>query len=243
MICSLVFTACDLRLQSKRLACSSFTPSPLILVFVSSGQRSVSPQRGWSRGLSSSGLKAPFPPTVHLSALPGPPPLRGLHAYHIFKYIRKQRGKKKTVIPYHSRHQRTKILPDFTCFKGEQTTKRRKKKDLLLHWSFVFGNMKAGMFSYFFFRDYAYFIDIYIFLCCLNLCISAIRLKCVFLLSRSFCAFSALITWAQCYGGHLIEETLYWSFSPPVIHTHKHTRWCGSTTLHRKLVLGIWTCV
>lgn len=51
------------------------------------------------------------------------------------KYIRKQRGrgdilndKKKTVIPYHSHHQRTKILPDFTCFKGEQKTKKKWRK-------------------------------------------------------------------------------------------------------------------
>lgn len=166
IICSLVFTTCDLWLQRKSLACSSFTPSPLILVFVSSGQWSVSPQCGWSRGLPSSGLKAPFPPTVHLSALPGPPPLRGLHAYHIFKYIRKQRGKKKTVIPYHSQHQRTKILPDFTCFKGEQMTKKAKKKDLLLHWSFVFGNMKAGMFSYFFFFQRLCILHWYIYFFC-----------------------------------------------------------------------------
>lgn len=152
IICSLVFTACDLWLQRKRLACSSFTPSPLILVFVSSGQRSVSPQRGWSRGLPSSGLKAPFPPTVHLSALPGPPPLRGLHAYHIFKYIRKQRGKKKTVIPYHSHHQRTKILPDFTCFKGEQTTKRRKKRTSCYTEVLYLGTWKQGCFHTFFFQ-------------------------------------------------------------------------------------------
>lgn len=49
------------------------------------------------------------------------PPLRGLHAYHIFEYIRKQRRrrKKKKILNdkkrlsslYHSHHQRTKILP------------------------------------------------------------------------------------------------------------------------------------
>lgn len=31
------------------------------------------------------------------------------------------------------------------------------EKDLLLHWSFVSRNMKAGMFSFYFPRDYTYF--------------------------------------------------------------------------------------
>lgn len=166
IICSLVFTACDLWLLRKRLACSSFTPSPLILVFVSSGQRSVSPQRGWSRGLPSSGLKAPFPPTVHLSALPGPPPLRGLHAYHIFKYIRKQRGKKR--LSSHTTHT-TRGLKFYLILpvlkENKRQKRRKKKKDLLLHWSFVFGNMKAGMFSYFFFSEIMHTSLIYIFFC------------------------------------------------------------------------------
>lgn len=148
------------------------------------------------------------------------PPLRGLHAYHIFKYIRKQREKKilndkKTVIPYHSHHQRTKILP---VFKGEQKTKKKRKKDLLLHWSFVFRNMKAGMFSYFFFLFFQRLCILHwYFLCCLNLCISAISLKCVYISPWSFCAFFPH-DFSSVLRGHLRKDFLL-EFLFPVIHT------------------------
>lgn len=137
--------------------------SCLSCVFFPPGQWRVSPQRGWSWGLPSSGLKAPFPPPAHPSALPGTPSTRLACLPHLQVYKKTEKkkdfnDKKKTVISYHSHHQRTKILP---VLKENKRQKKRRKKDLLLHWSFVFRNMKAGMFSYFllFFRDYAYFID------------------------------------------------------------------------------------
>lgn len=132
----------------------------------------------------------------------GPPPLRGLHAYHIFKYIRKQRGK-QTVIPYHSHHQRTKtfylILP---VLKENKWQKKAKKGPLVTLKFCIWEHESRDVFILFLSRDYAYFIDIYIFLCCLNLCISAIRLKGVISCpTQSFCAFSVLLTWTQCRRG------------------------------------------
>lgn len=108
-------------------------PLPWVLCVSSPGEWSVGPQCGWSWGLPSSGLKAPFPPPVPPISPSGPLLYEACMLTTSSKYIRKQRGrgdilndKKKTVIPYHSHHQRTKILPDFTCFKGEQKTKKKK---------------------------------------------------------------------------------------------------------------------
>lgn len=56
-------------------------------------------------------------------------------------------------------------------------TKKAKKGPLVTLKFCIWEHESRDVFIPFFSRDYAYFIDIYIFLCCLNLCISAIRLK------------------------------------------------------------------
>lgn len=93
----------------------------------------------------------------------GAPPLRGLHAYHIFQVYKKTgRGggyfKRQKKDSSHTSHT-TRGLKFYLILPVLKENKDKKggKKDLLLHWSFVFRNMKAGMFSFFFFRDYAYF--------------------------------------------------------------------------------------
>lgn len=129
-----------------------------ILIFVSAGEWSVSPQCGWSWGLPSPGLNAPFPPQVHLSALPGPSSTRLACLPHLQVYKKTEGGgiyfkwQKKTVIPYHSHHQRTKILPDFTRFKGEQkTTKKGGKRTTCYTEVLYLETWKQGCFHFYFF--------------------------------------------------------------------------------------------
>lgn len=122
------------------------------------GWRSVRPQCGWPWGLPSPGLKTSFPPPVHPSALPGPLLYEACMLTTSFKYIRKQaeggifQTTKKRLIPYQSRHQRTKILPDFTCFKGEQRQKKAGKRTSCYTEVLYLGIWKQGCFHYFFFQ-------------------------------------------------------------------------------------------
>lgn len=100
-------------------------------------------------------------PPLHHQSIHQPfrgPPLRGLHAYHIFQVYKKTgRGgsipndKKKD--SSHTSHT-TRGLKFYLILPVLKENKDKKggKKDLLLHWSFVFRNMKAGMFSLFFFQ-------------------------------------------------------------------------------------------
>lgn len=187
--------------------------------FVSAGQWSVSPKCGWSRSLPSPGLKAPFPPSVHPSALPGPSSTRLACLPHLQVY-KKNRGEKKDFndikrLSSHTAHttRGLKILPDFTCFKGEQKTKKAGKRTSCYTEVLYLGTWKQGCFHTFF-SEIMHTLNFFFFFCCLNLCISAIRLKCVYLSPPE--AF-VLITSAQCYG--LILEDFLLEFFFPVIHT------------------------
>lgn len=150
---------------------------------------------------------SPFPPPAHPSTLPGPSSTRlaclpHLQVYKKTKREKKINDKKRPVIPYHSHHQRTK---HFTRFKGEQKTKKGGKRTSCYTEVLYLGTWKQGCFHTFFSYFQRLCILHWYFLCCLNLCISAIRLKCVYISSpqKLLCFFFFPQDFSSVLWGHL----------------------------------------
>lgn len=125
--------------------------------------------------------------------------------------------KKRTVIPYHSHHQGTQILP---VLKGEQKTKKRRKRTSCYTEVLYLGTWKQGCFHTFFFffseimhTSLIFFVLLEFMHFCnsFEVCLSPPsppKLLCF------------LFSWLQLsIMGSSLQKTFYWSPPPPVIHT------------------------
>lgn len=207
------------------------------------GWRSVRPQRGRPWGLPRSGLKAPpLPPAAPPHQPLRAPPLRGLHAYHIFKYIKKTEKKKDLKWLKRDCHPIPLAPPEDSKLPVLKENKRQKKggKRTSCYTEVLYlGTWKQGCFHSLFFSFQRWYILHWYFFVLLKL-MHFCNLDwsvCIFPPPPpfgSFCDFYAPHDFSSVLRGDLRKDFVLECFPP------SNTHWCGSTTLHRKCVLDIY---